>query len=79
MPELLFTCGTLSPATPEDAARGGWVADEIRGRLFDPDPYPARVRVDDPPAGRVSGDVREFEVTELEGPKVNSRRSDKLD
>ena len=66
-PDLLFAYGTLGPADPEAAARGGWVADAVRGRLFDLGPYPALVDADDPAAGWVEGHVRPVDRRELEG------------
>ena len=66
-PDLLFAYGTLGPSDPEAAARGGWAADAVRGRLFDLGPYPALVDADDPDAGWVEGHVRAVERRELEG------------
>ena len=37
---LLFVYGTLAPESPEVAGREGWVADAVRGRLYDLGPYP---------------------------------------
>ena len=68
MTVLLFAYGTLMPADPETAARDGWRADAVRGRLFDLGPYPALVHLDDPTAGWVNGYVRSIEMAELEGP-----------
>jgi gamma-glutamylcyclotransferase (GGCT)/AIG2-like uncharacterized protein YtfP len=67
VPTLLFTYGTLMPADPETAAREGWVADGVRGRLFDLGPYPALVDCDDPAAGWVEGYVRPADPAELNG------------
>jgi gamma-glutamylcyclotransferase (GGCT)/AIG2-like uncharacterized protein YtfP len=68
MAVLLFAYGTLMPADPEAAMRGGWTADAVRGRLFDLGPYPALVQLDDPSAEWVDGYVRRVELDELEGP-----------
>jgi gamma-glutamylcyclotransferase (GGCT)/AIG2-like uncharacterized protein YtfP len=65
-PGLLFAYGTLGPAGPERVAREGWVADRVRGRLFDLGPYPALVDWDDPDAGWVEGHVRIVDRRELE-------------
>lgn len=66
-PDLLFAYGTLGPADPEAAARGGWAADAVRGRLFDLGPYPALIDVDDLETGWVEGHVRPVDRRELEG------------
>jgi indolepyruvate decarboxylase len=66
-PSLLFAYGTLAPSDPEEATRGGWVADRVRGRLFDLGPYPALVDLDDPAAGWVEGRVRPVGLDELVG------------
>src|SRR4051812_14226585 len=66
-PTLLFAYGTLAPDGLEAAARGGWVADSVRGRLFDLGPYPALVDLDDPAAGWVQGYVRGVTPAELAG------------
>ena len=62
-PGLLFAYGTLGPGPSGDAR--GWVADRVRGRLFDLGPYPALVDPDDPGAGWVEGYVREVDRIEL--------------
>jgi gamma-glutamylcyclotransferase (GGCT)/AIG2-like uncharacterized protein YtfP len=67
MPELLFAYGTLMPDDPGTAAREGWVADGVRGRLFDLGPYPALIDCDDPTAGWVEGYVRSADPGELNG------------
>jgi gamma-glutamylcyclotransferase (GGCT)/AIG2-like uncharacterized protein YtfP len=67
MPDLLFAYGTLGPSGPEDGARRGWVADAVRGRLFDLGPYPALIDADDADAGWVEGHVRPVDRRELEG------------
>ena len=41
VPTLLFAYGTLAPEGPASAVRDGWVADRVRGRLYDLGPYPA--------------------------------------
>ena len=41
MPTLLFAYGTLAPEGPVGGVRDGWVADRVRGRLYDLGPYPA--------------------------------------
>jgi gamma-glutamylcyclotransferase (GGCT)/AIG2-like uncharacterized protein YtfP len=64
---LLFAYGTLAPVNPRIAARDGWVADEVRGRLYVLGPYPALVDCDDPSAGWVEGYVREIDLDELTG------------
>lgn len=66
-PDLLFAYGTLAPSSPEDAARGGWLADALRGRLFDLGPYPGLLDLDDPSAGWVKGYVRRADLGELRG------------
>jgi indolepyruvate decarboxylase len=65
-PDLLFAYGTLGPAGPEAAARGGWKPDAIRGRLYHLGPYPALIGLDDPAAGWVEGHVRPVDRVELE-------------
>ncbi|WP_422930186.1 gamma-glutamylcyclotransferase family protein [Singulisphaera sp. PoT] len=55
MPTSLFTYGTLMPADPAAAIAGGWVADAVRGRLYNFGPYPGLVDVDDPDASWVDG------------------------
>jgi len=61
-PELLFAYGTLGPVGPD---RAGWVADAVRGRLFDLGPYPALVDWDDPTSPWVDGYVRSVDQVEL--------------
>lgn len=68
MPTLLFAYGTLAPRDPETAARGGWAADGVRGRLFDLGLYPALIDLDDPGADWVEGYVRSVDPAELAGP-----------
>jgi gamma-glutamylcyclotransferase (GGCT)/AIG2-like uncharacterized protein YtfP len=67
MAARLFAYGTLAPNSPEEAARGGWEPDQVRGRLFDLGPYPALVDCDDPTADWVEGYVREVGRYELAG------------
>ncbi len=62
---FLFAYGTLAPDGPAAAARGGWVADAVRGRLFDLGPYPALVDCEDPSAGWVEGFARDVSEDEL--------------
>jgi gamma-glutamylcyclotransferase (GGCT)/AIG2-like uncharacterized protein YtfP len=64
---LLFAYGTLAPVNPKIAARDGWIADGVRGRLYVLGPYPALVDCDDPSAGWVEGYVREIDLDELTG------------
>src|SRR4051812_17317840 len=66
MPELLFAYGTLGPPGPEAMAHGGWVADAVRGRLYDLGPYPALVDTEDPDADWVEGHVRPVSRRELD-------------
>ena len=66
-PELLFAYGTLGPASAEQVVRADWVADAVRGRLFDLGPYPALVDLDDEGAGWVDGYVRPVDWDELRG------------
>ena len=67
VPTLLFAYGTLAPEGPAAAVRDGWVADRVRGRLFDLGPYPALIDLDDPGAGWVEGHVRAVTSSELTG------------
>jgi gamma-glutamylcyclotransferase (GGCT)/AIG2-like uncharacterized protein YtfP len=66
-PDLLFAYGTLGPASAGDVARGGWVADAVRGRLFDLGPYPALVDLGGAAAGWVHGHVRHADRDEVLG------------
>src|SRR4051794_22213947 len=68
-PTLLFAYGTLAPGCPGEASLGGWVADAVRGRLFDLGPYPALVDVDAgaPGSAWVEGFVRAVDLAELTG------------
>ena len=64
-PKYLFAYGTLAPDGPEAATRGGWIADRVRGRLFDLGPYPALIDPEEPDAGWVEGYVRSIDPGEL--------------
>lgn len=64
-PSLLFAYGTLAPSSPRKMADGAWVADAVRGRLYDLGPYPALVDHDDQEAGWVEGFVRTVDPIEL--------------
>jgi gamma-glutamylcyclotransferase (GGCT)/AIG2-like uncharacterized protein YtfP len=66
-PTLLFAYGTLAPEGPGETALGGWVADAVRGRLFDLGPYPALVDAGAPGSGWVEGYVRAVDAVELFG------------
>ncbi|MDR3636211.1 MAG: gamma-glutamylcyclotransferase [Isosphaeraceae bacterium] len=66
-PDLLFAYGTLAPRSAAEAASGGWLEDEMRGRLFDLGPYPALVDLNDPSARWVKGYVRYTDLDELGG------------
>ena len=68
MTGLLFAYGTLIPAGTVLLESEGWVADAVRGRLYDLGAYPALVDLDDPAAGWVQGYVRPVTMEELEGP-----------
>jgi len=57
-PRFLFAYGTLTPDGPEAEARGGWLADSVRGRLFDLGSYPTLVDLGDPSADWAEGFVR---------------------
>ncbi len=61
-PPYLFAYGTLAPDGPEAAARGGWTADRVRGRLYDLGPYPALVDCEEPGVGWVDGYVRSIDT-----------------
>lgn len=65
MPMLLFAYGTLAPRGPEEAARGGWIADAVRGTLYDLGPYPALVSCGEPGTGWVEGFTRPIDHDEL--------------
>jgi gamma-glutamylcyclotransferase (GGCT)/AIG2-like uncharacterized protein YtfP len=63
---LLFTYGTLAPATADVASLRGWTADAVRGRLYDLGTYPALVDQDDD-AEWVEGYVRPVSWDQLTG------------
>ena len=65
LPRLLFAYGTLVPRDLDEQARRGWLADAVRGRLYDLGHYPAIVNLDDPTASWVEGFVRTVEAVEL--------------
>jgi gamma-glutamylcyclotransferase (GGCT)/AIG2-like uncharacterized protein YtfP len=65
MRSMLFAYGTLMPRDRESAAREGWQADAVRGRLYDLGLYPALIDLDDPGAGWVEGFVRPVDSQEL--------------
>jgi gamma-glutamylcyclotransferase (GGCT)/AIG2-like uncharacterized protein YtfP len=65
LPTLLFAYGTLAPEVPGAAAAGGWVADRVRGQLYDLGPYPALCECDDALATWVEGYVRAVAEEEL--------------
>ncbi len=64
---LLFVYGTLAPESPDVARREGWVIDAVRGRLYDPGPYPGLVEHEDMDAGWVEGYVRTVTWDHLTG------------
>jgi indolepyruvate decarboxylase len=68
MTTMLFAYGTLIPRDDEELRREGWVADAVRGRLYDLGRYPALIDLDDSEAGWVLGYVRPAQMDELEGP-----------
>jgi gamma-glutamylcyclotransferase (GGCT)/AIG2-like uncharacterized protein YtfP len=61
----LFAYGTLGPRASERLEEQGWVADRVRGHLYDLGPYPALVAAGDPAAGWVEGHVRQVSLREL--------------
>jgi gamma-glutamylcyclotransferase (GGCT)/AIG2-like uncharacterized protein YtfP len=63
---LLFAYGTLVPSDPSQRDAEGWIADAVRGRLYDLGPYPGLVDLVEPSAGWVEGFVRPVDVLELE-------------
>src|SRR5438105_1423547 len=67
VPTLLFAYGTLGPTDPGGAARDGWVADRLRGRLYDLGLYPALFDCGASEAGWVEGHVRPVGADELTG------------
>src|SRR4051812_42296043 len=66
-PGLLFAYGTLGPADPVAADRAGWVADAVRGRLYDLGAYPILLDWDEPDTEWVAGHIRPVDRLELEG------------
>jgi gamma-glutamylcyclotransferase (GGCT)/AIG2-like uncharacterized protein YtfP len=64
---LFFAYGTLAPESPDVALREGWLADAVRGRLYDLGPYPALVDHEDSGAGWVEGYVRTVSLDQLTG------------
>jgi gamma-glutamylcyclotransferase (GGCT)/AIG2-like uncharacterized protein YtfP len=66
-PDWLFSYGTLGPRFSRGREQSGWVADAVRGELYDLGPYPALVRWDDPDAGWVEGHARPTDADELSG------------
>jgi gamma-glutamylcyclotransferase (GGCT)/AIG2-like uncharacterized protein YtfP len=65
VPTLLFAYGTLAPGGPVGGVRDGWVADRVRGRLYDLGPYPALFDCGDVEANWVEGYVRSVDPNEL--------------
>jgi gamma-glutamylcyclotransferase (GGCT)/AIG2-like uncharacterized protein YtfP len=65
VPALLFAYGTLAPEDAASAGRGGWVADRVRGWLYDLGRYPALCNCGDPQANWVDGYVRSIGHDEL--------------
>jgi gamma-glutamylcyclotransferase (GGCT)/AIG2-like uncharacterized protein YtfP len=65
VPTLLFAYGTLGPENSVSEDRDGWVADRVRGRLYDLGPYPALIDCGDLQANWVEGYVRSVGPDEL--------------
>jgi gamma-glutamylcyclotransferase (GGCT)/AIG2-like uncharacterized protein YtfP len=65
-PQLLFAYGTLVPLDQSRRDAEGWIADAVRGRLYDLGPYPGLVDLDDPAASWVEGFVRPVDVLQLQ-------------
>jgi len=65
VPTLLFAYGTLAPEGPVGEVGDGWVADRVRGRLYDLGPYPALFDCGDVQANWVEGYVRSVDPDEL--------------
>jgi len=65
--QLLFAYGTLAPETSDVASLEGWMADAVRGRLYDLGAYPALVDHDDQDADWVEGYVRPVSLDQLTG------------
>jgi len=64
---LLFAYGTLAPETPDVASQEGWMADAVRGRLYDLGTYPALVDHGDQDADWVEGYVLPVSLDQLTG------------
>ncbi len=64
---LFFAYGTLAPETSDVASLEGWMADAVRGRLYDLGAYPALVDHDDQGADWVEGYVRPVSLDQLTG------------
>src|SRR3954465_4849743 len=67
VPTDLFAYGTLAPMEPDGMAPDGWVADRVRGRLYDLGPYPALIECGIAEADWVEGYVRSVGIDELVG------------
>jgi gamma-glutamylcyclotransferase (GGCT)/AIG2-like uncharacterized protein YtfP len=65
---MLFAYGTLVPRDEGRFKREGWVADAVRGRLYDLGEYPGLVDLEDASADWVLGYVRSVDMDELAGP-----------
>ncbi|MGC1717793.1 MAG: gamma-glutamylcyclotransferase family protein [Isosphaeraceae bacterium] len=65
--QLFFAYGTLAPDTSDVASLEGWMADAVRGRLYDLGAYPALVDHDDQDADWVEGYVRPVSLDQLTG------------
>jgi gamma-glutamylcyclotransferase (GGCT)/AIG2-like uncharacterized protein YtfP len=64
---LLFAYGTLAPESADVARQEGWVADAVRGRLYDLGAYPALVDHEDQDADWVEGYVLPVSQDQLAG------------
>src|SRR3954454_12888757 len=67
VPTYLFAYGTLAPELPGTKAHNGWVADRVRGRLYDLGAYPALIECGVAEADWVEGYVRPVGSDELIG------------
>ena len=65
--QLFFAYGTLAPETSDVASLECWMADAVRGRLYDLGAYPALVDHDDQDADWVEGYVRPVSLDQLTG------------
>jgi gamma-glutamylcyclotransferase (GGCT)/AIG2-like uncharacterized protein YtfP len=65
VPTLLFAYGTLAPESLDNGVCQDWVADRVRGRLYDLGPYPALLDCGDAHASWVEGHVRSVNPGEL--------------